>query len=195
MAEKNPGTILAALLAGRARDAGRSHARRVTSGTVILEPDMPNPTVCVLRSGLAKLYYAVANGDEWTKSYIVDSGVFGPAAPGVKRLAFGARALENCEYDTVDPGWLAGEIATDPELGRAVALFQLWVIERKRQREEDLLCLSPEDRYVTFLKREPALAERLELREIAGYLRVTAVALSRIRRRLRSGARGHVGRT
>lgn len=187
--QEHPGTILAAVLAGRARDAGRWRDGRGTSGTGILEPDMSNPPMFVLRSGLVKLYYPVANGDEWTKSYIVDSGVFGPASAGENRLAFGARALEDCEFGTVDPSWVGGQIATDPELAHAVAVFQRWLIERKRQREEDLLCLSPQERYVTFLEREPALAKRLELREIAGFLRVTAVALSRIRRRLRSGGR------
>lgn len=187
--EDNPGAILANLLTDRARYAGRWRDQRRISGAVILQPDMSDPPMCVLRSGLAKLYYPVANGDEWTKSYIVDSGVFGPAAPGETRLPFGACALERCEFGTVDPSWLADQVAADPELGQAVAVFQRWLIERKRQREEDLLCLSPEERFQSFLKREPALAQRLELREIARFLRVTPAALSRIRRRLRGHGR------
>jgi hypothetical protein len=56
---------------------------------------------------------------------------------------------------------------------------------RKRQREEDLLCLAAEARYLAFTRRDPDLSRRLELQEIAAFLRITPVALSRIRRRLR----------
>ena len=84
---------------------------------------------------------------------------------------------------------VAGEVPANPGLGEAVSRFQAWLLERKRQREEDLLCLSPAARYLAFLEREPGLAGRLALKEVAGYLRITPVALSRIRRRLRAEGR------
>jgi len=72
------------------------------------------------------------------------------------------------------------------QLQNAFSDFQAWLFERKRMREEELLCLSAEKRYLDFVSSEPILAQRLEQQEIAAYLRITPVALSRIKRRLRT---------
>lgn len=175
----------ATMLEGFARDCGVWRPRSVPAGAHVFEPKSDLTPLCVLTAGLVKLYYSVADGDEWTKSYIVDCGVFGPSSPGVSVALFGARALEDCKIGTIDMTWLARQLSDNKNLSDALATFQAWLFERKRQREEDLLCLSAEARYLAFTERNPILASRLQQQEIATYLRITPVALSRIRRRLR----------
>lgn len=51
----------------------RSHAK----GDVILHHGAPSGDIFILETGLLKLVYPTANGDEWIKSFIVDQGVFG----------------------------------------------------------------------------------------------------------------------
>ena len=55
---------------------------------------------------------------------------------------------------------------------------------RKEKRERELLTLTPEQRYGRFLEEEPALAARIPQKDLALYLGITPVALSRIRGRL-----------
>ena len=49
----------------------------------------------------------------------------------------------------------------------------------------DLLTLTPTERYLRFMTEHPNLAAVIRQREIASYVRVTPVALSRIKSRLK----------
>jgi CRP-like cAMP-binding protein len=61
--------------------------------------------------------------------------------------------------------------------------------QRKEHREMELLTLSPEERYRNFLRNYPTLATVIRQRDIASYVRVTPVALSRIKSRLNASER------
>jgi hypothetical protein len=60
--------------------------------------------------------------------------------------------------------------------------------QRKEHREMELLTLSREDPYRNFLSNYPALATVIRQRDIASYVRITPVALSRIKARLKANA-------
>ncbi|MNU09051.1 hypothetical protein D3C72_2554010 [compost metagenome] len=51
----------------------------------------------------------------------------------------------------------------------------------------ELLTLSPEERYRRFLQQHPQIAAQVRQRDIASYVRVTPVALSRIKARILRG--------
>ena len=82
------------------------------------------------------------------------------------------------------PQVLVARIATDGTPGAAGALVKALVKSAYDSGVYDLLCRSAEERYRVFLAQEPALADRLTQSDIARYLGITAIALSRIRRRL-----------
>ena len=189
MIDEKPASRFAAMLQARARKLGEWRERSVSAGSDVFQPQAENVPVFIITAGLVKLYYPVANGEEWTKSYIADHGVFGPTSIEAPIMQFGARAIEDCCVGTVRLSWLAGQLSEDAALVGALGLFQSWLFERKRQREEDLLCRAVEERYLAFVQGEAALAARLEQQEIAAYLRITPVALSRIRRRLKQQGR------
>ena len=63
------------------------------------------------------------------------------------------------------------------------SLYDLWV--RKEKRERELLTLSAEQRYVQFLEDFSELEAVVPQKDIASYIRVTPVALSRIKGRMR----------
>jgi CRP/FNR family transcriptional regulator, anaerobic regulatory protein len=181
----DPGQAFAALLEAEACRSGEWRARSVRSGTEIFAHRQDATPVCILTRGLVKLCYPMAGGEVWTKSFIVDQGVFGPVSATEPAPSFGALALEECSLGVVRLAWVTAQLEANPALRTAASGFQAWLLERKRQREEDLLCLAAEARYLAFIRRDPDLAQRLELQEIAAFLRITPVALSRIRRRLR----------
>jgi CRP-like cAMP-binding protein len=53
-----------------------------------------------------------------------------------------------------------------------------------KKRIDDLLCFSPENRYLNLLKKEPLLFQKIAQKYIASYLGVTEQSLSRIRSRI-----------
>ena len=56
----------------------------------------------------------------------------------------------------------------------------------KLQRERELLTLSAEAMYREFVRNHPSLAERVPQKDLAGFLGMTPVGLSRIVKRTRS---------
>ncbi|AZA76956.1 Crp/Fnr family transcriptional regulator [Chryseobacterium sp. G0186] len=53
-----------------------------------------------------------------------------------------------------------------------------------KKRIDDLLCLSPENRYLNLLQKEPLLFQKIAQKHIASYLGITEQSLSRIRGRI-----------
>ena len=160
--------------------------RSVAAGETLFRSDVPWPWLCVVQRGLFKLVYLRADGGERIKSFIGETGFFASLsglAPG-GRTSFAAVAVQ--------PGVV--ELLSYPrilELGERHLAWQKALRaglqhygERKEKRERELLMLSPEQRYCLFLQEEPALAARIAQQDIALYLGITPVALSRIRGRM-----------
>lgn len=169
----------------RAAAAGVWEPEDSEKGAELLRQGERCDHLLVLTSGLAKLTYLTQAGDEWVKSFIVDQGVFGAIEGEVSR--FGALAIERCTVARVPAGWTRDAIEADQQLAAEVVAFSRWLIERKQQREEALLCDTVETRYREMLTADGALLERLPQGDIARYLRVTPIAFSRIKRRVRLG--------
>lgn len=169
----------------RAAAAGVWEPEGFEKGAELLRQGSSCECLLVLTSGLAKLTYLTQAGDEWVKSFIVDQGVFGAIEGEVSR--FGAVAIEQCTVARVPAVWARDAIEADQQLAAEVAAFSRWLIERKQQREEALLCDTVETRYREMLTGDAELLERLPQGDIARYLRVTPIAFSRIKRRVRSG--------
>jgi hypothetical protein len=55
---------------------------------------------------------------------------------------------------------------------------------RKETRERSLLTQSAEERYCAFLLDFPDIARQISQKDLAGFIRITPVALSRIKQRL-----------
>lgn len=166
--------------------------RRFAAGDTLFAADVPWPWLNVVREGLVKLVYLRADGSERIKSFIPAGGFFaslaGLAPGGVttfSAVAMAPGAIEQLSY----PRILAlGErhLAWQKALRAGIEHYGA----RKEKRERELLMLKPEQRYRAFLDESPELAAQLPLKDLALYLGITPVALSRIRGRLAmSGAR------
>lgn len=141
----------------------------------------------LVEHGLLHLYFGRRDGREFNKNFFLDGALFCPLTPAMwgQPSLFAIGALEASVV------WRADAAALRHGLGEhgAWESLQRRLLERlithKLQREHDLLTLSGRERYEAFCRREPLLAERVPLGQLASYLGLTDVSLSRIRRQLR----------
>lgn len=141
--------------------------------------------VIILQSGMLKLTYLTASGDEWIKSFIVDQGLCGSIGEGDADVSYRIVCLEPSIVVRLSRDWVRARAASDPRLQAVAAGFWSWLSARKRDRESALLCLNATDRYLEMKAAEPPLVERLPQGDIARYLGITPIAFSRLKRRLR----------
>ena len=183
----SPVVELVGALCEKARNAGQLRAISAAKGERLFDQGTKVDTVFILQSGLVKLVYETADGDEWVKSLISDCGLFGPSDYDEgKAISYSARAIEPSLLGQVPLGWISQTLSTSPEMAFAYARFVNRVRQRKEAREAALLCQSPEDRYRDLLANAPSLLARMSQADIARYLRITPIAFSRIKRRLRT---------
>ena len=159
--------------------------RRFEKGEVVFRQGDPSRDIHVLRGGLVKLSYLTHDGKEWIKSFIADAGVFGSRRSQIAggTSAFSAACLEPSEVLILGYDRFRAAMAGDAELSALFLEMSEAMALKKEVREHDLLCLSAEARYRRFIAEQGDLAARLMQVDIARYLGVTPVALSRIRRR------------
>ena len=145
--------------------------------------------VFFMRKGLVKLYYNTVDGKEWIKSFIADKGIIGSRASQTlgKASPFSALCLEETEVLKLPYAEFEQICFDDLSLARSVFYFNQWLGVKKEVREYQLLCLSAEEAYAEFVSENPGLAERITQIDIARYLGVTPIALSRIKKRVIDG--------
>lgn len=168
--------------------ASHIKTRRLAVGDTLFASDVHWPWLSVVRSGLVKLVYLREDGSERIKSFIAEGGFFaslaGLAADG--RTTFSAVAMEAAVVDQLSyPQILAlgdKHLAWQKALRVGIEHYGA----RKEKRERELLTLSPEARYRLFMHESSELLGRVPQKDLALYLGITPVALSRIRGRMAS---------
>ncbi len=109
------------------------------------------------------------------------------AAAGIGVTNSRASAVETTELERLDFRLI--ELLMARHASWAMAVYSAVVLHTlvKERRERDLLTLSPEERYRQFLLDHDDLIGVVPQKDIAGYLGVTPVGLSRIASRVRNG--------
>ena len=145
-----------------------------------------NDKFYVLKSGLLKAYYLSADGKESIKSFIFPGNSIGSltALHSKAACSFSLICLEPCELTVLPFQLLYDASQTDPEISANLVDFLLRYGMKKEMREFELLCLTAEDRYRKLLETMPEMFQSVTQNEIARYLGVTPVGLSRIKKRV-----------
>ena len=160
--------------------------RSLPKGAPVFAAADGSDDVFLLLSGLVKLVYTTAEGEDWIKSFILDRGVFsgrGASDAGAGE-SYGAVCLEPCRFVRLPRGFVQGAVAADAGLAATYAEFAEWVLARKQAREAALLTMSAEARYRALRAGAPEALARLPQGDVARFLGVTPVAFSRIKRRV-----------
>ena len=140
----------------------------------------------VVREGLLKGYYLSQDGKENIKSFLLPGDTIGSlsAMRGNGVCSFGLVCLSPCKLTAIRFDDVTQAASRDAKLGTAIAEFLIAFGMKKEQREYELLCLSAEERYRRLSKNRPELLELVQQSDIALYLGVTPVGLSRIKKRV-----------
>jgi CRP-like cAMP-binding protein len=138
--------------------------------------------------GLVRFYYLTGDGVEHNKSFAVANGFAG--APQAARDPvpgrFHIQALEFTRALDISLAGLSDLYCSSLAWANLGRRYMEEVAARKTRREGEFLLDSAGERYRRFLREEPELASRLPLYQVASYLGITDVALSRIRRRIKA---------
>ena len=155
-----------------------------------LEPGDPADRFGFVIRGVFRTYRVSATGEESVKAFRAEGELLGAYAELLQKipsLTF-IEAIEDSRvlvFRSADMDALEAGHACWAALARRVAEHQFILKER---REQEFLDLSAEDRLVRFWADHAHLKDRVSQREVAAYLGITPVALSRIVSRRRKGA-------
>jgi CRP-like cAMP-binding protein len=141
--------------------------------------------LCFILEGLVRIYYIDQAGNEVNQHFYQANEVIAPVDALVSK--------EPCQYfiQTLEPTRLmvanynqlsqAGE--GNPELLRLEIKMLQTIFIKSARREAQLLLGNAEQRYRWFCKEYPELLERIPQYHIASFLGITAVSLSRLRKK------------
>lgn len=138
-----------------------------------------------LRSGMVKLSYTTLDGKEMIKSFITEGEIFGSLHSQITRgeSTFSAIALEPLQVDALDYTILQQMINENPELQKLMLHFFQQLALKKEIREYEFLCFSAAQRYQKLCDENPDLIDRVKQADLALYLGITPIALSRLKHR------------
>ncbi|WP_221029807.1 Crp/Fnr family transcriptional regulator [Actomonas aquatica] len=164
-------------------------ARSLKRGEMLFRQGDASPPCCHLHRGLLKATYLSAVGKEAIKSFFL-----APTLVGSLRAAFedapapySVEALEACDLVELPLSKLRQQAQTDIELANDLIGLLVQLAIKKERREHDFLMLSAVENYRHLQREIPDLLGRVTQNDIARYLGITPVALSRIRGRLARG--------
>ena len=141
-----------------------------------------------VNAGLLRFFYQTPAGTEFNKSFAQENGFIASYSAYLTSTEsrFSIQALEDSYLLVADLETVADKFNGHEHwqaLGRILA-EQLYI--KKEQREAEFLLDDAETRYRTFQAQFPGLEDRLPQYHVASYLGITPVALSRIRKQLKS---------
>jgi CRP-like cAMP-binding protein len=151
-----------------------------------------NRSIYVLSEGILKAYYISDDGKETIKSFILPGDMIGSLSSAYRKEActFNLVALEPGVVVEIEFDRLYNSSQEDLQLATAIVDYLLIFGIKKERREREFLTESAEARYQMLLEDSPGLFDKVKQKDIARYLGITPVALSRIRGR--SGRSGRV---
>ncbi len=139
-----------------------------------------------IRSGLLKAFYNSEDGKEFIKSFLQQDDIIGSltAAYSQESCSFNLQCLQDCVLYKVPFSLLITLCDDDNQLANEMILLLLNFSMKKEKREYEFLCLDAGSRYLQLMHTHPKLSENVTQMDIARYLGITNVALSRIKKRL-----------
>lgn len=160
--------------------------KKFLKGTVLLkEGQMANTCYHIYEGCIRK--YLLKDGEEKTLYFFTENEAISPASKGDAKPS--TYYLECLEDVTVSVATLEQEQKMYEKFPRFQELCRISTeMELKKNQElfATFMSSTPEERYINLVKTRPDLLARVPQYQLASYLGVTPISLSRIRKRLAS---------
>ena len=164
----------------------RSEVRMFEAGEIFIKTGEKSRMVAYVLHGLMRNYTLDQDGEEVTVHFAAETQAIAPytavflGTPATETT----QAVENTMAIVLDLMDLKHKAQHDPILLRLYADMIEFTLINAIQRIEYFTQKSPEQRYQRVLDTQVHLIDRAPLKYLASYLGITAVSLSRIRKRL-----------
>ncbi|MCG8520025.1 MAG: Crp/Fnr family transcriptional regulator [Pseudomonadales bacterium] len=142
--------------------------------------------VYFVMEGIGRYFYIDAGGKERNKSLVRAGGAFASISSCVSDMPspFFTQAITRCTTASIEYRALIELSQGNRNWAEFVRKLYENLVLKKEKREADFLLLSARERYEQFLAEFAEDCEQVPLRQVAMYLGVTDVTLSRIRREM-----------
>jgi CRP-like cAMP-binding protein len=172
------------------RFANDVRCRQFAPGALLFGAGQAWPWLAVVAQGVAKLVHVDGDGAERIQGFVPEGCWLASTAALVPqgRTSFAARALTELAIEQMP--YVALREFGERHLAwqRALRVGLEHDGARREKRERERATLGPEQRWRNLLDTEPALAARIPSKDMAQYLGITPLSLSRLRSRMQ-GAR------
>ncbi|WP_286268645.1 Crp/Fnr family transcriptional regulator [Thalassotalea hakodatensis] len=139
-----------------------------------------------VQSGLLKAFYTSEQGKESIKSFLSANDVIGSLTALYLRQSSSFSLISLAPTVLIKLSFKAILMQAKHDIIFANELndLLLTLALKKETREYELLCLTAEQRYAKLIESTPTLLQNVTQSDLASYLGVTPVGLSRIKKRL-----------
>jgi len=138
--------------------------------------------IYAIQEGVLKAYYNDVKGKEYIKSFLFSGdNIASTKALNRGKCSFSLLCLKDTTIIKLPYQKVRELAANNLEVANSIIELLMSFAMKKEQREYELLCLSAEQRYKNLLKKSPNISEQITQNNIARYLGITPVALSRIK--------------
>lgn len=153
---------------------------------IIIEAGTVRRDVFYLTEGLVRAYYVDDTGKETTFGLIKENQLVFDlrAILESERCKFNFEVVEPIKAYKIDYNLVDDLVAKNPKLEFNRKFILMKILMEYNERIESFVLLSPEERYLSYIKDHPKMTNRVSDKYIANILGVTPVSLSRIRKRI-----------
>lgn len=143
------------------------------------------PRLFWIKKGLVKLVFFQPDGKEFVKAFLSENDLSGSLMSVVfaQPSPYSCISMEASDVVAIPYEKIKLWVKDYPELRDVELAFMQQLTARKEDREYQFLCLTPEQRYLRFIEQYPQIFSRISQAELAKFLGITPVALSRIKSR------------
>lgn len=143
-------------------------------------------SICMLISGVMRAYYYDESGKQFNKKLFVPTSFVGALTALIKdapsELTY--EALTDCKLFEIDFVELKRLCKTEIEVANLYIKIMEYVFMQYERRSLELMSMDATERYLKLKQRIPEIDTLIPQFQIASYLNITPVQLSRIRKNL-----------
>ncbi|MBL6746221.1 MAG: Crp/Fnr family transcriptional regulator [Pseudomonadales bacterium] len=158
----------------------------IVSQQTVFSQGRQSSSLYIVNEGILRTTYVTPEGKEHIKSFVLAGDVIGSlsAIHGGGKCSFSLISCMPCKLTRLSIGDVYS--ASRKHLDIASAMIDILIAygSKKERREYELLCLTAEERYRLMLKNAREIVDSVPQQQIALYLGITPVALSRIKKRI-----------